>query len=124
MAGYSRDLGNDLSIGFQYLFEERLNYDNYENNLLPGDYRFDEFRHLLTNRITKLFKNQTVTTSLFTFYSPSDNDGYIRPSISYKATDQLNLTLGGNIPWGEDYFTEFGQMRKNKNVYARVRYSF
>ncbi len=124
MAGYSKDLGNDLRIGFQYLFEQRLNYDDYEENLLSQDFRFDEFRHLLTNRITKLYKNQTVTVSLFTFYSPSDRDGYVRPSVSYDLTDQWTLTGGANIPWGEDDLTEFGQMKKNKNVYVRVRYSF
>ncbi|MFH1359970.1 MAG: hypothetical protein ABIJ41_02915 [Candidatus Omnitrophota bacterium] len=124
LAGYTKDLGNDWKIGFQYLFEQKMNYDDYENNLLAADYRFDEFRHLLTNRITKLFKNQTVTASLFTFYSPSDHDGYVRPSVDYKVTDQWNVACGANLPWGEDYFTEFGGFRKNKNVYMRVRYNF
>jgi len=124
MAGYTKDLGNDLKVGIQYLFEERMNYDNYEDNLLAADYRFDEFRHLLTNRITKLFKNQTVMVSLFTFFSPSDKDGYMRPSISYDISDQWKVTLGANLPWGEDDITEFGQMKKNKNIFARARYSF
>ncbi|MDD3375457.1 MAG: hypothetical protein PHY73_07050 [Candidatus Omnitrophica bacterium] len=124
MAGYSKDLGNDLRVGFQYLFEQRLDYDEYRDNLLPNDYRWDEYRHLLTNRITKLFKNQTVMVSLFTFYSPSDNDGYVRPSVSYDISDQWKITFGANLPWGEDDITEFGQMKRNKNIYTRVRYSF
>ncbi len=124
LSGYEKDLGHDLKVGFQYLYEQRLNYNNYSKNLLPTDFVFDEFRHLLTQRITKLYKNQTVTVSLFNFYSPSDKDGYIRPSVSYDATDQWKLSLGANIPWGEDDITEFGQMKKNKNVYVRARYSF
>ncbi len=124
MGGYSKDLGNDLRVGFQYLVEERLNQGAYEDHLLPNDYRWDEFRHVLTNRLTKLFKNQTVNVTLFTFYSPSDKDGYVRPSVSYDMTDQWKVTLGASLPWGEDDHTEFGQMKRNKNVYLRVRYSF
>lgn len=124
MGGYTKDLGNDLKIGFQYLYEQRLEYDNYLTNLLPGDLIFDESRHLLTQRVTKLFKNQTVMVSLFNFYSPSDDDGYVRPSVSYDVSDQWKVTMGGNFPWGEDDITEFGQMKKNKNVYMRARFSF
>ncbi|MCA9407949.1 MAG: hypothetical protein H6755_06525 [Candidatus Omnitrophica bacterium] len=124
LTGYEKDLGDDFKVGFQYLYEQRLNYDRYSANLLPTDFIFDEFRHLLTQRITKQYKNQTIAVSLFNFYSPSDNDGYVRPSISFDLTDQWRLVVGANIPWGEDDSTEFGQMKKNKNVYVRVRYSF
>jgi hypothetical protein len=124
LSGYEKDLGNDLKVGFQYLYEQRLDYGNYSANLLPTDFVFDETRHLLTQRITKLYKDQTVTVSLFNFYSPSDKDGYVRPGVSYDMTDQWKLALGANIPWGEDDLTEFGQMKRNKNVYVRARYSF
>ena len=124
MAGYTKDLGNDLKVGFQYMYEQRLDYSEYRDNLLPNDYRWDEYRHLITNRITKLFKNQTVMVSLFTFYSPSDDDGYVRSSVSYDISDQWKVTFGANLPWGEDDTTEFGQMKRNKNIYTRIRYSF
>ncbi len=124
MAGYRRDLGNDLNMGVQYLIEQRLDQSAYEKNLLPADISGDEFRHVLTHSVTKLFKNQTVTASIFTYYSPSDQDGYVRPSLSYDITDQWRAILGANIFWGKDDHTEFGQMKKNDNVYIRVRYGF
>ena len=124
LAGYSQDLGNDWKIGVQAYYEQRLDYADYQANLLPADYVFDETRYLLTQRVTKLFKNQTVTVSLFNFFSPSDKDGYARPSVAYDMTDQWKLTLGMNLPWGEDDTTEFGQMKRNKNLYFRVKYSF
>lgn len=124
LLGYERDLGNDLKVGFQYLYEQSLDYGNYTASLLPGDLMFDETRYLLTQRVTKQYKNQTVTASLFNFYSPSDQDGYVRPSVSYDISDQWRVTLGANLPWGTDDYTEFGQMKKNKNIYTRVRYSF
>ena len=124
LSGYTKDLGNDWKVGFQHLYEQRLDYAHYLANRLPADLLFDESRHLLTQSVSKLFKNQTVRVSLFNFYSPTDNDGYVRPTVSYDVTDQWKVTLGGNFPWGEDDMTEFGQMKKNKNVYLRARYSF
>lgn len=124
LGGYEKDLGNDLKIGFQYLYEQKLDYDLYRSNLLPADLMFDERRHVLTQRIVKQYKHQTVTVILFNFYSPSDKDGYLRPSISYDFSDQWKFTMGANVPWGEDNMTEFGQMKKNKNIYVRARYSF
>lgn len=124
LAGYSKDLGNDLKIGVQYQLDKRLDYDAYLAALQPGDLMLDEYRHLLTQRITKQFLRQTLTVSLFNFYSPSDKDGYIRPVVSYDWTDQWKVTLGANIAWGDDDYTEFGQMKQNKNIYVRLRYSF
>lgn len=124
MAGYEKDMGNDLKIGAQYLYEQKMDYDAYQDALLPNDYFWDEVRHLLTQRITKFFKNQTVMAGLFHFWSPSDKDGYVRAFCVYDITDQWKLTFGVNIPWGEDDITDFGMMRQNKNVFVRVRYSF
>jgi len=47
----------------------------------------DEARHVLTLRLTQMLMNQNLMFSLFSFYSPSDNDAYFRPIITYKITD-------------------------------------
>ena len=124
LLGYSRDLGSDFNMGLQYLYEQTLDYDNYKRALLPADFRWDKYRHLATLRLTKLFKNQTVVVNLFTFFSPTDKDIYLRPSIAYDVNDNFKVTLGANLLWGEDIHTEFGQMEKNKSIYVRLRYSF
>jgi hypothetical protein len=124
LIGYEKDLGNDFKIAAQYQYEQKLNYDDYISALLPQDYYWDKQRHLLTQRLTKFFKNQTVMLGLFNFWSPSDKDGYVRASCAYDISDQWKLTLGVNIPWGEDDATDFGSMKKNKNAFVRVRYSF
>lgn len=124
LAGYSKDLGGDLSIGVQYLIEEMLKYSTYEANLGAGEKKRDEFRHLITTRITKLFRDQTVVSGLFIFYSPSDNDAYLRPNVSYNVSDTLRLSGGANIFLGKERHTEFGQFQRNDNIYVRVRYSF
>lgn len=124
LVGYEKDLGHDLSMSFQYYLEQTLDYRHYKNALMPGDYSWAEYRHVITNRITKMFVNQTVKVSIFSFFSPSDMDAYIRPSLSWKPTESWTLSVGANLLWGRDSWTEFGSVQKNKNVYARLRYSF
>ncbi len=124
LIGYEKDFGHDFKIGGQYLYEQKLNYSQYQQALLVDDYSWDKQRHLLTQRLTKLYKNQTVMLGLFNFWSPSDKDGYVRLFCAYDLTDQWKLTLGFNLPWGEDDITDFGMMKKNKNVFLRLRYSF
>ncbi|MCP3677442.1 MAG: hypothetical protein GY721_07615 [Deltaproteobacteria bacterium] len=124
LLGYSRDLGSDLSAGFQYQVEQMLDYASYRAGLGPGEPTRDELRHLVTMRLMKLFKSQTIETGLFLFYSPSDRDAYLRPSVGYKVTDNWKTTAGANIFLGSDDHTEFGQFERNDNLYMRVRYNF
>ena len=124
LTGYEKDLGNDFRVGVQYLYEQTLDYGNYKKALMPYDYRWDEYRHLLTLRLTKLFLRQTLHLGFFVFYSPSDEDAYLRPTVSYDVNDHLTATLGANLIWGKQNITEFGQMEQNSNIYFRIRYSF
>ncbi len=124
LAGYTRELTGDFSVGVQYLVEEMLLYDRYRDSLSAGTPAKDEFRHLVTLRLTRLFLSQTLKMELFTFYSPSDRDVYLRPSISYDVTDALGVTAGANIFSGSFDHTEFGQLEGNDNLYLRARYSF
>ncbi len=124
LTGLKKDFANDLTLGVQYFYEQRLDYDNYKQALLPADISRDKRRHLGTFRITKLFKSQTVTIDIFTFFSPTDEDLYIRPMVGYDVTDELKVTVGANLIWGKQDYTEFGQAEHNKNIYLRMRYSF
>lgn len=124
LIGYEKDLGNDFRMSFQYYLEETLDYSEYKKALMQSDYRWDEFRHTITHRMTKFFANQTIKFTIFTFFSPSDLDVYTRPSLTWNATDAWTLTFGANLAWGKESWTEFGSIQKNKNVYVRLRYSF
>ncbi|WP_456387255.1 hypothetical protein [Desulfolithobacter sp.] len=124
LAGFERELARELTGGFQYYLEVIDNYDNYTKSLPAGARARDEFRHLLTMRLTRLLMNQNLILSLFVYYSPSDNDGYARPKATYKLTDQWLVEGGLNLFWGEHDDTFWGQFRDNSNMYARVRYSF
>lgn len=124
LIGYERELVKELTLGVQYNAEKTLDYNNMRVNSPVGAPLVEEVRHLFTTRLTKTAMNQDLTLSLFVFYSPSDEDGYLRPKASYKVTDALGLDVGGNIFFGEKRSTFFGQLEDNSNIYAGLRYSF
>jgi len=123
LAGYSQEIARDFTIGLQYYLEHMLDYGAYLDNLPAGPAR-DRNRSLLTLRLTRLLMEQTVTLSLFTYYSPTDKDVYMRPRINYKMTDDLAVELGVNIFFGDHPDTFFGQFENNSNLYTAVRYTF
>jgi len=123
LAGYTQEVGRDFTAGLQYYIERMLDYDQYIDNL-PGGPARDEDRHLVTLRLTKLLMSQNLRCSLFTYYSPTDKDVYMRPNLHYKASDNIALEVGANIFFGDYHNTFFGQFQNNSNIYAAVRYSF
>lgn len=127
LAGYEQDLpkiARDLSLGVQYYLEWMADYDEYLANLPAGQFARRERRHLLTLRLTKKLLNQNLVLSLFTFYSPSDGDAYLRPKATYKIDDHWTAEVGGNVFLGDTAHTFFGQFRQNTNVYASLRFGF
>ncbi|VGO17265.1 hypothetical protein PDESU_05861 [Pontiella desulfatans] len=128
LMGYEREVAKDLTAGMQYYLEWMMDHDGYEQNYngmfgTTATAR-DEFRHVLTLRLTQMLMNQNLMLGLFTFYSPSDNDAYFRPVASYKVNDHWTVSANGNWFIGEDDHTFFGQFRYNSNVNLGVRYSF
>jgi len=124
LLGYERQVWTDFTVGGQYYVEQMLQFRRFEASRPADGAHRDEFRHLLTLRLTQLLWNQTVELSLFAFYSPSDEDYYLRPAVSYKITDQLTAVLGANIFGGRRPSTAFGQLDRNDNVYLRLTYGF
>jgi hypothetical protein len=124
LMGYTQEIGKDLTMGVQYYLEQMLDYGRYKNSLAAGATSRDEYRHLITLRLTKLLMNQNLRCSLFTYYSPSDEDVYMRPSINYKVSDSLTVETGANVFFGDHPHTFFGQFQNNANIYAGMRYSF
>ncbi|MCA1796215.1 MAG: hypothetical protein LC645_01510 [Geobacteraceae bacterium] len=124
LLGYEQELRRNLSAALQYYLEYMQDYSAYERSLPATQPQRDQDRHVLTLRLTQLAMNQNLTLSLFTYWSPSDADMYLRPLVEYKATDELKVFAGANIFSGRDAHTFFGQFEDNTNVYAGVRYSY
>ena len=124
LIGYQRQIWEDFTLGAQYYGEIMKAYSVYLNSLPPGFPALKEYRDIVTLRLVQFLKNQTLRLSLFTFYSPADNDYFIKPQVSYKFTDKLSTTLGANIIGGETDTMFFGQFDKNDNIYMWIRYDF
>jgi hypothetical protein len=122
LAGLERELGSDFTGSVQYYLEWMRDHDAYKST--AGLYAKDEYRHVVTLRLTRLLMNQNLHLGFFAYYSPSDEDGYLRPDIHYKISDQWSVETGGNIFLGAEDHTFFGQFKENSNVYAGVRRSF
>ncbi len=123
LVGYSQEIGRDFTAGLQYYIEYMMDYGQHKNSSPAGLSR-DRDRHLITIRLTKLLMNQNLRCSLFTYFSPSDKDVYVRPNVNYKVTDNLAVEAGANIFFGDYPSTFFGQFQNNSNIYTALRYSF
>ncbi|GAB4259965.1 MAG: hypothetical protein Kow0092_08530 [Deferrisomatales bacterium] len=116
LVGFAHEVGPDQTLGLQGYLERALDW--------PAPGFTDRNRWWLTARYTGLFLQQNLTASLFVFYSPSEDDAYLRPKLQYKLTDEIRVTVGGNWFLGAHDDTFFGQFEDNTNLYARLRYSF
>ncbi len=123
LVGYERELFANFGLGLQYFLERIQDYDQLVANSATPQFEPDELRHTFTTRLTYRLLLQTLTLSLFAFVSPSDEDAHLRPSLSYRWTDAVTITAGGNIMFGDETGF-FGQLEDNTNVYLRIRHSF
>lgn len=124
LAGYEQELARNLTGTFQYYIEHMLDHDAYLGALPPGFPARDETRHTVTARLRKELMQEKLILSIFARYSPTDNDAYLRPTISYEVSDNLSATLGGNIFMGHEETTFLAQFEKNTSIYAALRYSY
>ncbi|MEK6714698.1 MAG: hypothetical protein AABY43_01465 [Candidatus Omnitrophota bacterium] len=124
LAGYQRAFPDDFTVGMQYYGEWIHQYSQYKDNLPPAFPKKDRLHQYITLRFTKLLKYQALKLSLFSFYSPDENDYFLIPEMSYNFTDNLQATLGANIFGGANDNSMLGQHNKNDNIYTAVRYNF
>jgi hypothetical protein len=124
LVGYEQELAKEFTGAFQYYLEHMTDYGAYERTLPFFAPKRDKNRHLFTMRLTKMLMNQNLVLSLFTYYSPSDADIYLRPRVTYKVTDAWTLYGGFNLFTGRDETSFFGQFENNSNVFAGARYAF
>jgi hypothetical protein len=108
LLGYEWEARPNFTVGLQYYLESIS----------------DEDRHLLTNRLTYRAGRDRHTWSLFTFYSPNDNDYYLRPVYNYRHSDRWSLTAGANFFGGNTEYTFFSQLDDASNAYLRLRFHF
>lgn len=123
LLGHERELVSNLTLGLQYYLEHILDHDALLANSPVTRFEPSETRHVVTTRWTYRMRRQTVTLSLFSFWSPNDGDVHLRPLLERQWSDAIAFALGGHLFFGRSS-TFFGQFADNTNAYVRVRYSF
>jgi hypothetical protein len=124
LVGYSKTLMEDFNLGLQYFRKNFLDYDNYLATLPMGMPASEDYRDEITISLRRQLMQQKLTLALFAYYSPVDEDYYLIPSMTYKLSDDLSVTAGGNFFGGDKPTTFLGQFDDNDNMYLSVRYDF
>ncbi|MBS98620.1 MAG: hypothetical protein CMI01_08075 [Oceanospirillaceae bacterium] len=123
LVGYDHELIPRLNGAVQYYVEWTQDYDALKRSDDPR-YRPEEWRQVVTLRLTWKLMRDNLTLSWFNYWSPSDEDYYLRPSVSYRMDDNWTLTSGANLFGGDQPHTFFGQFEDSSNLWGRIRYSF
>lgn len=124
LAGYEQELVRNLTMGTQLYAEQIQHHGRLKANSPDPDRERDEWRTVATLRLTHRAMQDKLTSSMFLFVSPSDEDFYLRPSISWRRDDHWLLAGGLNVFGGSEDYTFFGQLEDNSNAWFRVRYYY
>ena len=124
LVGFEREAGSNRMIGVQYYQERRMQFDSWANNQSAPTRSEDETRHLVSARITQLAANQNLTLSAIAFWSPNQDDLYLRATAQFKLNDIWRIDGGVNAFAGPRDDGFFSQFRDNSNIYVGVRRSF
>ena len=87
------------------------------------DAQQDRTSYGLSSRIGKKWLNDTLEAEILLFANFTRHNTYIRPLLSYAFTDHLKTTVGADIYTGKEQ-TVFGRLKRNRGVFAELRYSF
>ncbi len=121
LLGYEQELVSNLTAGMQVYTEWTQHHSRLRANSPLPDIEAEQWRNVLTLRLSYRTRRETINYSLFTFLSPTDEDYYLRPNVEFRLSDAWNLSAGANLFAGKQRYTFFGQLEDNSNIYLRVR---
>jgi len=124
LLGYEQELVRNLTMGTQLYAERVQDHGRLIAESPDPERERDEWRTVATLRLTHRALQDKFTSSLFLFISPSDEDFYLRPSVSWRRDDQWLFTAGLNFFGGRHQHTFFGQLEENSNGWLRLRYYY
>ena len=118
---YDFEVMKDLNATAQYYTEIRQDQDAYESTAMPG-MSLDQVYELYTLRLTRMLLKQTLTLSFMGFYSPTDEDHYLRANVYYQPDDRWMFHVGVNRFDGKSISGRWAGYEENSNAFAAVRY--
>ncbi len=124
LLGYEQELLPKLTSSVQIYLEHQRQYRSLINGALQPQFEPEEWRQVVTLRLSYRLMQEKLHLHWFSFYSPSDKDYYLLPSLNYRFSDQLQFDSGLNLFGGSDNHTFFAQLEENSNLYGRVTWYF
>lgn len=124
LLAYEFEAATRFNVGFQYYVEWMQDHGRLIASSPNPGFEPAERRQLLTNRLSYRLRRDRLRLSLFSFYSPTDKDYYLRPTVSYRHSDRWTISGGLNFFGGERIHTFFGQLEDNSNAYVWARRNF
>jgi hypothetical protein len=134
VAGGDRTFFDRLNVNVQYVYRYVAGYEDPEavanpvlqalalRNAAISNQRFrNQFG--LSTRILYRWPGDKVETELMSFFNATAHDGVLRGRLTYKITDMLRLTVGGDWFFGDDD-TYLGEFRRNSGGFVEMRYGF
>ncbi|WNO08488.1 hypothetical protein [Teredinibacter sp. KSP-S5-2] len=124
LTGYEMEIVKNLTAAAQFYLEKTQDYQQQQQHSYAPVQERSEYYEMLTLRLTHLAMRQNLTSSLFIFYSPDEEDGHLRLKAEYRINDNWKIAAGSNVFFGEKDYTFWGQLDENDNLWMRIRYSY
>lgn len=124
LIGFEKEVISKLNLGLQYYLEHIQDHDSLIINSLTPQFEPEENRSVITLRLNYRALQDKLSASFFSYYSPTDEDYYLIPSLTYRMNDLLSINGGANIFNGKKNYTFFGQLEENSNIFTRIKLSF
>jgi len=121
LLGYEREIVTNLTGSVQYYGERIQHHDQLRDTTPEGLPIADQWRTVLTARLTWRAMMDKLTLGTFVFVSPSDRDWHLRPALTWRISDAWQFSAGLNLFGGAHDWTFFGQLEENSNGYLRIR---
>jgi len=124
LIGFEKEIASQLTLGLQVYLERTLDYQALLDNRFAGQLLPLENRTMTTVRVTHQAMQQRLLNSVMLFYSPSDEDYYLRYSSRLTLSDNWKLVAGVNLLGGREEQTFLSALADNSNLFLRAQYSF
>jgi len=134
VVGADRDVVQNLNVNVQYLFHYTFSYQSPQviqnpisraigeaNNLLS--LQTHQVLHGLSVRLNYKWLNDSLETGLTSVVFFNDGDVLVTPKVTYKVTDSLRVTVGGDYYSGSSN-TVLGRLRNNSTAYIALRFGY
>lgn len=124
LIGYEQELIANLTGSIQWYTERTQHYDALLANAFRPQFEQEKVRNVVTTQLIYRALRQTLSINWFNFYSPSDEDGYMRFRTTYSPVDQWRISAGINLFYGKNKHTFFNQFEDASNGFLSYRYYF